>query len=86
MPVEGDAVAIYRLLQNSAFGPEDIERLSAAYEEALRLLQLSDRTDAATQIIARRIIQAAQSGVSSHRRFAGSRTSAFRDGRPVTAW
>jgi integrase len=51
------------ILQNSAFGPEDIERLSAAYEEALRLLQLSDRTDAATQIIARRIIQAAQSGV-----------------------
>jgi integrase len=61
--VEGDAVAIYRLLQNSAFGPEDIERLSAAYEEALRLLQLSDRTDAATQIIARRIIHAIQSGV-----------------------
>jgi integrase len=60
--VEGDAVAIYRLLQNSAFGPEDIERLSAAYEEALRLLELLDRTDAATQIIARRIIQAAQSG------------------------
>jgi hypothetical protein len=56
-------VAIYRLLQNSAFGPEDIERLSTACEEALRLLQLSDRTDAATQIIARRIIQAAQSGL-----------------------
>jgi hypothetical protein len=38
-------MAIDRLLQNAAFGPEDIERLSAAYEEALHLLQLSDRTD-----------------------------------------
>jgi hypothetical protein len=34
---EGAALAIDRLLQNSAFGPEDIERLSAAYEEALHL-------------------------------------------------
>ena len=56
-------MAIYRLLQSSAFGPEDIERVSAAYEEALRLLQLSDRTDAVTQVIAERIMRAAQSGV-----------------------
>jgi hypothetical protein len=32
------AVAIYRLLQNSAFGPEEIEQLTAAYESALRAL------------------------------------------------
>ena len=56
-------MAINRLLQSSAFGPEDIERLSTAYEEALRLLQLSDRSDPITQIIAERIIQAAQTGV-----------------------
>jgi hypothetical protein len=59
----GDALAIYRMLQGSAFGPEDIERLSAAHEEALRLLQLSDRTDPITQIVAQRIIHAAQTGV-----------------------
>ena len=28
-------VAIYRLLQNSAFGPGDIDRMTAAYEDAL---------------------------------------------------
>jgi hypothetical protein len=56
-------MAIDRLLQNSAFGPEDIERLSAAYEEALHLLQLSDRTDPITQIVAQRIIEAAKTGV-----------------------
>ena len=30
----GIAVAIYRLLQNAVFGPEDIQRLSTAYEDA----------------------------------------------------
>jgi hypothetical protein len=56
-------MAIDRLLQNAAFGPEDTERLSAAYEEALHLLQLSDRTDPITQIVAERIIEAAKTGV-----------------------
>src|SRR6516165_1700217 len=39
------AVAIYRLLQNSAFAPEDIAPLVAAYEDCLRALKLSDRSD-----------------------------------------
>jgi hypothetical protein len=51
------AVAIYRLLQKSAFGPEDIKRLAKAYESALRALELSDRYDPITEIIARRIIE-----------------------------
>jgi len=57
-----DAVAIYRLLQNSVFGPEDIQRLATAYEDALRALELTDRSDPITLIIARRIIEAAQTG------------------------
>ena len=32
----GIAVAIYRLLQNSVFGPEDIQRLATAYEDVGR--------------------------------------------------
>jgi hypothetical protein len=56
-------VAIYRLLQNSAFGPEDIERLATAYEDALRALKLSDRDDPITEIVAKRIIEAAQTGL-----------------------
>jgi hypothetical protein len=57
------AVAIYRLLQKWAFGPEDIKRLAKAYESALRALELSDRYDPITEIIARRIIEAAQTGL-----------------------
>ncbi len=29
-------MAIYRLLKNHAFGPDEIKALTAAYEEALR--------------------------------------------------
>jgi hypothetical protein len=57
------AVAIYRLLQKSAFGPDDIERLTTAYESALRVLELNDRSDPITEFVARRIIEAAQTGL-----------------------
>ena len=56
-------MAIYRLLQKSAFGPEDIELLATAYEDALRALKLNDRDDPITQLVAKRIIEAAQTGL-----------------------
>jgi hypothetical protein len=55
-------MAIYRLLQNAGFGPEDIERMTTAYEKALVLLRLKDRADPMTEVIARRIIEVAQTG------------------------
>jgi hypothetical protein len=56
-------VAIYRLLQNSAFAPEDIVPLVAAYEDCLRTLKLSDRSDPVTEIVAKKIIEIAQTGI-----------------------
>jgi hypothetical protein len=56
-------VAIYRLLQNRAFEPEDIERLTVAYEAALRMLRLANRGDPITELVAERIIEIAQTGV-----------------------
>jgi hypothetical protein len=41
-------VTIYRLLKDTAFGPEDIERLVMAYEQTLRALRLKDRNDPIT--------------------------------------
>ena len=55
-------MAIYRLLQKSAFGPEEIERMTTAYEDALRVLRLTDRTDPMTEILAKKIIEIAQTG------------------------
>jgi hypothetical protein len=56
-------VAIYRLLQNSPLGPEDIKVLTEAYEAALRRLGLVDRSDPVTQLVAKRIIKVGQTGL-----------------------
>jgi hypothetical protein len=55
-------VAIYRLLREASFGPEEIERMTAAYEAALKLLRLSDRTDPITELVAQKIIEAVRKG------------------------
>ena len=55
-------MAIYRLAQNIAFGPEEIRSLSDAYESALQLLGLSDRNDPITELVAKKIIEIAQTG------------------------
>jgi hypothetical protein len=51
-------------MQGRAFSPEDVERLSAAYEAALKLLNFPNRTDPVTEIVAKRIIEVAQRGVT----------------------
>ena len=55
-------MAIYRLLKNRAFGPDEIKVLTTAYEDALRALRLTNRSDPATEIIAKKIIELAQRG------------------------
>jgi hypothetical protein len=55
-------MAIYRLLQGSAFEPEAIAAMTAAYEDTLRALNLTDGQDALTEIIAKKIILAAEVG------------------------
>jgi len=56
-------MAIYRLLQNSPLGPEEIAVLTDAYERTLRKLNLVDRSDPMTEIIAKKIIELGQRGV-----------------------
>lgn len=58
-----DLMAIYRLLQNSAFAPEDIAPLVVAYEDCLRTLKLSNRSDPITETVAKKIIEIAQTGI-----------------------
>ena len=55
-------MAIQRLLQNSAFEPEQIAYMATAYEGALHELELANRTDPITEIIAKKIIEIAQTG------------------------
>ncbi|HXL65571.1 MAG TPA: hypothetical protein VN938_10960 [Xanthobacteraceae bacterium] len=55
-------MTIHRLLQHSAFNQDDIDRMVAAYEHCLETLGLADRSDPVTELIAKQIIEIAQTG------------------------
>jgi hypothetical protein len=59
------AVAIYRMLQKSTFGLEDVDRMQQAYELLLVKLSLTDRNDPITEIVAGHVINVARSGEQS---------------------
>ena len=56
-------MAIYRILQDSPFDPDEIARLVTAYEETLSALGLKERSDPITELVARKIIEIGQTGV-----------------------
>lgn len=56
-------MAISRILQNSPLGPEEIARLSRAYEQALRMIGVQDRNDPLTELIAKKVIEIGQTGL-----------------------
>src|SRR4051794_39161470 len=55
-PLGGGTVAIYRMLDGLAFGPEDVKAMTTAYEAVLIVLGLTDRADPMTEVVARKII------------------------------
>jgi hypothetical protein len=65
------------LLKFSAFQPEEITCMTPAYEDALRMLQLADRQDPIRELVAKKIIEAAQLGdlarEQDHRASGGTR-------------
>jgi len=44
-------------------GPEEIKRLVTAYEQTLKAIHLVNRNDPITEIVAKKIIEIAQTGV-----------------------
>jgi len=53
-------MAIYRLLKHSAFNPDEIEIIAAAYEHVLSALNLPNGDSPVTRIVAKKIIEIAQ--------------------------
>jgi hypothetical protein len=70
-------VAIYRLLREAAFGPEEITRVVTAYETALKRLGLTDRQDPVTELIANQIIQEARNGATEPKQIAAAAIKAL---------
>ena len=58
-------MAIYRLLEKSSLGlgPKEVNCIIAAYEQTLHILCVKDRDDPLTEMIAKKIIKIAQTGV-----------------------
>jgi hypothetical protein len=69
----GCAVAIYRLLQKSAFSPEDTKRMGDASELAFVQLGLKDRNDSLTENVAELIVEIAQTGEKDHKMICAAR-------------
>ena len=57
-------MAIYRLISQGSYGPEEIKIMSAAYEGALADLKLNDRNDPITELIASTIVAVLNGGES----------------------
>ncbi len=56
-------MTIYRLLQNSPLGPDELSKLGAAYDRTLQALGLADRNDPMTELVARKVLAIHQTGV-----------------------
>ena len=56
-------MTILSLLKNTTFGPEEIERLVTAYEQTLGALNLKDRSDPITRLVAEKIIAIGRLGI-----------------------
>ena len=57
-------MTVHYFLADQPFGPERLKSMSAAYESACAALGLVLRDDPATRIVAERIVEHAQRGVS----------------------
>jgi hypothetical protein len=62
-------MAIYRLLEGAAFGPDQIRAMTDAYENALRIFGLA-RTDPLTESVAKKVIEVALTGERNTQRLA----------------
>ncbi len=55
-------MAIYKLITNGSFGPDEINFMKAAYEAALIDVGVSDRDDPITELIAKSIVNVTATG------------------------
>jgi hypothetical protein len=53
---------IRQLLDNAVFNPEEILVLRDVFEDTLRTMKLTDRSDPATMLVAKKIIELATQG------------------------
>ena len=55
-------MAIYKLIANGSFGPDEIDVMTVAYEDALIEIQVAKRDDPITELIAKAIVNVTATG------------------------
>jgi hypothetical protein len=68
---------IRQLLDNAIFNPEEVAMLCDVFEDTLRAMNLADRTDPATILVAKKIIELATRGERDPTRLRRSAMAAF---------
>ena len=71
-------MAIYRLISNGSFGPDEIKVMTAAYEAALIDLAVTNRDDPVTELIARAIVNITATGERELHADKGARSKCVR--------
>ena len=61
---------IYRFMKEAAYGPDATRVMTEAYENALHILRLVDRTAPVTEIVAKKIIEIWRTGERDAHRIA----------------
>jgi hypothetical protein len=56
------SVPIHRLLEPGVFQPEEVAALAHVFDDVLHTLGLVDRTDPVTTLVAKKVIELAQTG------------------------
>jgi hypothetical protein len=77
-------MVIDRLLKNSTLEPQEISRITEAYEQALHTICVKDRDDPLTEMIAKQIIKIAQAGVHERRSFRLWRSQNYASGKAAS--
>jgi hypothetical protein len=72
---------IRQMLDNAAFNPEETALLRSVFEDTLRALNLSDRTDPITTLVAKKIIELASHGERDASRLRQAAINSFYPGR-----
>jgi len=62
----GGVMPVYRIFQNTAFDPKDIEVMSAAFDDVCHDLGFEVKDSVLRDIIAKVIIECAQKGIRNH--------------------
>jgi len=77
-------MAIYRLIKTLPMGPEEIAVLTDAYEHTLRKLNLVERSDPITQLIAKKIIEIHRRGERNPQKLSDSLSRSLGSSNVVT--